>query len=69
MWQYFAGNWYFFPVLIWTLVWKGIALWKSARSGEKSWFVALFIINTVGILEIVYIFGFAKKKGLKNLMD
>jgi hypothetical protein len=69
MWQYFVGSWYFFPVLVWTIAWKGIALWKSARSGEKWWFVALFIINTVGILEIAYIFYFAKKKGLKNLMD
>jgi len=69
MWQYFVGSPFFLPVLLWTLAWKGIALWKSARSGEKWWFVALFVINTIGILEIVYIFGFAKKKGLKNLMD
>lgn len=69
MWNFFAGSWYFLPVLIWTLVWKGIALWKSARLGEKWWFIALLAINTAGILEIIYIFGFAKKKGVKNLMD
>ncbi len=46
----------------WSLIWKGIALWKSARLGEKWWFVALLIINTVGILEILYIFVFSRRK-------
>ncbi|HAZ16913.1 MAG TPA: hypothetical protein DCY49_03355 [Candidatus Jacksonbacteria bacterium] len=53
-----------FPLLIWSSVWKGIALWKSARLGSKGWFIALFILNTVGILEIIYIFAIAKKKEL-----
>lgn len=48
--------------IIWTLAWKGQALWKAAKNGEKAWFVALLLINTLGILEIIYIFGFAKNK-------
>lgn len=40
----------------WTIVWKGAALWKSARRSEKIWFIAMLLINTVGILEIFYIF-------------
>ena len=47
---------------LWSLVWKGIALWKSAQNGHKNWFVAFLVINTVGILEIIYIFYFSKPK-------
>jgi len=48
-------------IIVWSMIWKGIALWKSARLGHKGWFVALLIINTVGILEIIYIYAIAKK--------
>jgi len=47
---------------LWTLPWKGVALWKSARQKQKWWFIALLIINTIGILEILYIFIFSKSK-------
>ncbi len=50
------------PLLIWSVVWKGIALWKSARNSHKKWFVALLILNTLGALEIIYILFFSKKK-------
>lgn len=46
----------------WSLVWKGIALWKAARNSDKTWFVILLIVNTLGLLEILYIFIFGKKK-------
>jgi len=49
-------------LLAWSLIWKGIALWKAARNGSKPWFIVLLIVNTVGILEIIYIFAFSKKK-------
>lgn len=41
---------------IWSLVWKGIALWKAARKNHLVWFIVLLIVNTLGILEILYIF-------------
>jgi len=47
---------------IWALVWKGIALWKAAQNNSKVWFIVLLVVNTVGILEIIYIFFFSKKK-------
>jgi hypothetical protein len=47
-------------VVFWSIVWKGIALWHSARRGEKWWFVALLVINTLGILEIIYLVFVAK---------
>jgi hypothetical protein len=40
---------------IWELIWKGIALWKSARNSHSAWFVCLLIFNTLGILPIIYI--------------
>jgi len=43
---------------IWTLVLKGFALWHSARGGQKGWFIALLVINTLGILEIIYLVWF-----------
>jgi methionyl-tRNA synthetase len=52
----------FFLLIAWSLVWKGIALWRSARNNQKGWFVALLIINTLGILEILYIFVFSKER-------
>lgn len=39
---------------IWTTVWKGWALWKSAQKNEMSWFVMMLVLNTAGILEIIY---------------
>ncbi|MFI5241307.1 MAG: DUF5652 family protein [Microgenomates group bacterium] len=56
------------PLMIWALVWKGMALWKSAQKGDKVWFVVLLVVNTLGILDILYIYLFSKgtaKKGRK----
>ena len=50
-------------ILIWSAVWKLIALWKAARKNSPVWFVVLAIINTAGILEILYIFVFSKMNG------
>jgi len=50
----------FLLFIIWSFVWKGIALWKSARENSLTWFIILLLINTFGILEILYIFLFSK---------
>ena len=58
-------NWMTLLVLLsiaWTLPWKGVALWKSARNKHLVWFIVLLIVNTLAILEIIYIFGFSKRK-------
>jgi len=52
----------FVLLIIWSLIWKGMALWKSARRGEKVWFVALLIVNTAGILDILYLYVFSNDK-------
>jgi methionyl-tRNA synthetase len=51
---------------VWVIVWKGIALWKAARNNQTAWYVILLIVNTLGILEIVYIFFFARKQNSQN---
>ena len=40
---------------------RGYALWKSARRGQSGWFVALLILNTMGILPVIYLLLFSKK--------
>jgi methionyl-tRNA synthetase len=39
---------------------KVYSLWHAAKRGELLWFLALMFINTLGILELVYIFGILK---------
>lgn len=50
---------WFYPVVIfvvvWSLVWKGVALWKAACNNQKGWFIAVLLVNTVGILEMLYL--------------
>lgn len=53
---------YVLPVaIIWSAAWKGVALWRAGRNAHLGWFIALFLLNTLGILEIIYIFGFSKR--------
>lgn len=52
----------FLFTLIWSLAWKGLGLWKSAKNNHQWWFIALLISNTLGILDLIYIFIFGKKK-------
>ncbi len=49
-------------VIIWSVYWKGRGLWRAAHQNSKPWFVALLLINTLGILEILYLYVFSKKK-------
>jgi len=40
---------------LWETVWKIIAMWHSARNNDMAWFISIAIINTIGILPIVYL--------------
>lgn len=48
-------------VVLWTVVLKGYSLWNAARAGQKWWFIALLVINTLGILEIIYLLWYRPK--------
>ena len=58
----FMNSWALFPIIVWIIFWKGYALWIAVKSNHKIWFVVLLVLNTFGILEIIYIFYVAKKK-------
>lgn len=49
------------PLIVWEAIWKGIALWKCGRNNQFKWFVFILVLNTVGILPIVYLKFFQKK--------
>ena len=49
-------------LVVWSLAWKGVALWRAAGNKQLVWYICMLIFNTLGILEIIYIFGFSKKK-------
>lgn len=41
---------------VWDLVWRGLALWRAGRLNNRNWFIALLIVNSVGILPILYLY-------------
>lgn len=45
----------FVLLAIWDLVWKAIALWRAAQRKEVLWFIAILIVNSLGILPIIYL--------------
>lgn len=47
---------------LWAAFWKGLALWHAARREQPWWFVIILVVNTAGVLEIVYLFFIAKLK-------
>jgi len=44
-----------FILLIWDTTWKLIGLWKAARNRHLGWFILIALLNTMGILPIIYI--------------
>lgn len=58
--------WVIYLMIAWTFPWKGIALWKAAKDGNKVWFVIIFLVNTLAILDIVYIVFFGGEKKEKE---
>ena len=49
-------------LVLWSAIWKGFALYRAGSLNSVPWFVVLFILNTAGILEILYLFVFSKRK-------
>lgn len=62
MFETFLNSNWIYLVALWTLPWKGVALWKAAKASHKKWFVVMLILNTLALLEIVYIFYFSRKQ-------
>ena len=49
-------------LMLWSIFWKGLALWHSSQRKQPWWFVIMLVVNTAGVLEIIYLFGVAKLK-------
>ena len=61
------NSWVIILIALWSLPWKGVALWKAAKKDDKKWFIALLVVNSLAILDILYIFVFNKRKSLERL--
>ena len=42
-------------IFIIDLIFKGFALWKATHKNHKVWFTFMLILNTAGILPIIYL--------------
>lgn len=60
--QYLNNPMLMASIILWSLPWKGFALWKAAQMKDKIWFVIILVVNTFGLLEILYIFFLSKHK-------
>jgi len=52
----------FLLVLVWSLFWKGLALWRAAKRGDKVWYIVILVVNLLGLVEIIYLLATNKKE-------
>jgi hypothetical protein len=52
-------------IVIWTFFWKAVAMWHAVKRNDKKWFIAILVINTFSLLELVYLFYVVKIKSIK----
>lgn len=50
---------------VWELIWKAIALWRAAQRHQPYWFVAILVLNTAGILPILYLLFTEQRKDIQ----
>lgn len=43
-------------VFTWELAWKGWALWRASQRQEKEIYIALLVLNTLGLFPMVYLY-------------
>lgn len=48
------------PFVVLDLILKGFALWRAGRNNQLGWFLALLVLNTLGIFPLVYLAYFSK---------
>lgn len=66
--QFFLEHqWIIMLGILWSIPWKGMALWKAAKRGAIWWFVALLVVNTVGLLDIIYLYFISERRGKRSV--
>lgn len=63
----YSGFGWIWPLVILDLILKGFALWRSAKNNQTYWFVALLVINSIGILPLIYLIVIDKNYVFKDL--
>lgn len=65
---FISANPWIILVLIWSAVWKLIALWKAAKNNHLTIFIIIALVNSLGVLEIGYLIYlyFKDKKNQKT---
>ena len=70
---FFANNPWAFVVLIlialWTIPWKGVALWHAAKRGEFWWFIVMLVLNDLALLELFYVLYWTRRKAAAENMQ
>jgi sorbitol-specific phosphotransferase system component IIC len=54
-------------IVVWDSVWKLIAMWKSARNDQLVWFICIAVINTIGILPIIYLLLYKRRVNVREI--
>ena len=62
-------TWLLILIMVWSIPWKGVALWKAAQLSHKKWFILLLVVNTLGILDIIYIRFVARKFSVETIEE
>lgn len=47
---------------MWGIVWKLLALYRAGANRSKGWFIVLGLVNTLGVLEILYLLIFSRSR-------
>jgi hypothetical protein len=46
---------------LWSIPWRALVLWKAAKHNQRFWFIFFLLVNSAGILEIIYLNFISKK--------
>jgi hypothetical protein len=53
--SYIISNPWIIALLVWSAIWKLIALWKATKNNNLTIFIVIGVVNSAGILEIIYL--------------
>ena len=56
-------------IALWSLPWKVYAVWLACKHDHRKWFLVLLLLNTVSILELIYVFYVLKKSWAEIKQD